>query len=215
MALSIPLPINDFQDKLDIVEFQMPLSEPTQETRLEDGTIIRASLGEALWQGEATVRVDRHSKAAQFEALLSLATRPGVSVFLTDPRKPYPTKDPGGGIVQGSSVTISAISSSRREVSFAGLPSFYEISSGDMFAFTYGSAPTRYALHRFVTGGTESGGGIELMECVPSIRAGASVGASVTLIRPAMKAIVSDVDFGSGRGLYTEGASFRFVQTFR
>lgn len=120
--------------------------------------------------------------------------------------------------MDGFNVTLTAVSTDRREVSFSGLPSGYVLSPGDMFAFTYGSNPTRYAMHRIVAGSTASGLGTTSdnpAEVVPPLRDGFTLGAAVTLVRPAFKAIISRPQYGTRQGVITSGASFDFVQTLR
>lgn len=85
-AFTYPLPIADFFDVLEISAFTLDVSEPMREARLGDGTILRASAGEALWKGSLTLRADRHLEAGLGEALLALTARPGASALIYDPR---------------------------------------------------------------------------------------------------------------------------------
>lgn len=82
-----------------------------------------------------------------------------------------------------------------------------------MLSFTYSG---RYALHRVVVGDTASEvGQTGPMEVVPSVRMGVSIGAGVLLRRPRMKALLTDVTFGTGRAAVTDGTAFEFIQTLR
>lgn len=215
-SLTFPLPLSAFQDTFTIAEFQMEVVEPVQATQLADGTVIRASLGEALWQGTFRLAVATHADAAAAEGVLALATRPGASVLLYDPRTPGPRQDVNGAVLGSSTPTLQAVAADRREISIAGLPSAYVLSRGDLLAFTYSSNPTRYALHRVVTGATATGLGLASdIEVIPAIRTGYSLGAAINLLKPTMKAVIKAVGAGAGRPVITDGAIVEFVQTLR
>lgn len=215
-ALTFPLSLAAFQDTLSISSFRMECVEPAQEAQLADGTVIRSSLGEALWRGSFELIIQTHAEAAAAEAILALAARPGASVLLYDPRRSAPIADPDGSTISGSTPTLDAVATDRREVDVADLPSGYVLSRGDLLSFTYGSSPTRYALHRVVTGATADGTGLAAdVEVTPAIRTGYSLGATITLVKPPMKAKIVGVTTGQGGPVVTTGASLEFVQTLR
>lgn len=220
-SLTFPLSVANFFDKLTVTEFRLSLAEPLREARLGDGTVLRASAGEALWRGSMTLAVAPHVDAAAAEALLALAVRPGSSVFIYDPRKRGPASDPEGTALSSSTVLLAAVSTDRREVALSGLPASFVVSPGDMLGFAYGSDPTRYAMHRVVTGCTASAAGTTVgdpCEVIPAVRAGFSISTpttAVTLVRPAFKAVLSSLEYGSGQGRMTSGAAVSFVQTLR
>lgn len=212
-SLTFPLSLATFQDTLRLAEWQMDLVEPVQVSQTAGGTPIRASLGEALWRGSFRLILQTHAEAAAAEAILSLAARPGASVLLYDPRHQRPAS---GGSLTGSSPLLQAVSTDRREISIAGLPNAYVLTRGDLLAFTYGSSPTRYALHRVITTRTASALGLVTeLEVIPAIRAGFTTGAAVTLVKPVFKAVLSNVSNGTGRTVVTDGATVEFVQTLR
>lgn len=196
----------------------MRLSEPLLTSRLANGTYLRASAGEALWQGSASIPIGTHREQAAIEALLRLTERPGASVMLYDPRQNGPASDPTGAALSGFSPTLTLVSTDRREIGLSNLPASFVLSAGDFFAFSYGASPTRFAFHQVVTGSTANGSGStnsNPAEVVPSIRAGFTLSAPVTLIRPTFKALIKGVQTGTGQGVLTSGASFNFTQTLR
>ena len=206
MPLTFPLPLATFWDRLKVTSVQWAPMRGKNLAERGDGEILTSARGTALWRGTATLADAYHADAAEIEALLSLLDLGGSSAsFLAyDPRKPSLA---AGGT---GSATLGSISTDRREISLDGFTG--GITPGDLFAFTYGSNPTRYALHRAVTGASNS----EAFEVVPPIRMGAALGTPVTYEKPAAKFILApEPSYGSGRPLITAGASFSLLQTLR
>lgn len=217
MALTYPLSYAQFLGALRVEEVTFRLSHPQEHTRLGDGTVISASLGASLWIGTIRLAQANHPRHAEMEALLGLMDQPGATFLCNDPRYVGPASDPTGAFLGSRTVTIHSVAGTMRELRLAGLPAGYVLSVGDMLGFEYGSNPVRYALHRIVVGGTATSGGLTpLIEVVPNLRAGATAGLTVSLIRPACKArLLPEPSYGSGRQGLTRGASFDFIQTLR
>jgi len=190
------------------------LDEPLEMSRLANGTTLKSSLGEALWQGEAQLVPSRHHDAAATEARLAKLQRPGQFFLAYDTRFNDPMADPGGVILGAATPVLHTVATNNREVRVSGLPGGYVISAGDYLGWLYGS-PSRYAVHRAVTGATASGGGLTpLFEMEPFVRPGFVTGTTgVVLIRPPIRAMLLDPQYGSGVLKITQGASFRFIQT--
>lgn len=203
MPLSYPLSISAFQDKLKISSVELFLSNPRQVDRTAGGAQNSASLGNAVWHGMFTIPpTNSRADAAEIDALLSALDRAGSSFLVYDPSKPAPAS---GGT---STATISALNGSdRRLMTISGGPT---LAPGDLLSFTYGSNPTRYSLHRIVTlsGST--------LEVTPFIPVGATTSATVTFVKPVMKAVLRpDPNYGTHRPVVSGGKSFSFVQTLR
>lgn len=216
MALSFPLSLADFFDGLRIQVALMAPSEPRQIDRTASGTILTASLGEAIWRG--TIQISPQAFASNpfaIEAKLSLLDRAGSSFLLYDPRKCYPHSDPDGSLISGYSPQVASLGSNNRDMSLKGLPSGYVLTAGDLIGWTYASSPTRYALHRLVSGATANGSGVTgTFEVAPFIQPGVAVNDAVTLVKPVIKAVlVPNPQYGGGRAKVMPGASFDFVQT--
>ena len=212
-ALTYPLPAADFWDKLRINSMRLHAPEPQQVDQTAGGTILKASMGDTLWQGTVSLADDSDfDRGTELEALMSLVSRAGASFLMYDTRKCYPKADPGGSIISGSSPTIDTIDSDNRRLSLTGLPGGYIISAGDMIGFQYSGT---YALHRVVVGGLADGSGnMGLIEVTPFISANASAGAAVSLVKPLMKAVMrADPDYGAARPGRIMGPGFGFVQT--
>ena len=203
MPLSYPLSLADFQDKLKLSSVEFFLSNPRQIDRTAGGVQNSASLGEAVWHGMFTLPpTNSRAYAAEIDAILSVLDRAGSSFLIYDPSKPAPAS---GGT---STATISSLNGSdRRLMTISGGPT---LAPGDMLSFTYGSSPTRYSLHRIVT---LSGSTLEVTPFIPE---NATTGATVTFVKPVMKAVLRpDPNYGTHSPVISGGKSFSFVQTLR
>lgn len=218
MALSFPLSTAQFMDLLPIREMTFELSEAMETDETGGGEILTADLGARLWQGEIILGDMMPDEADTALALIDLLRRAGGSFMVHDRARPWPGADWQGAGLSSASPTIHALASSTRELRLAGLPAGYVLRPRDALAFSYGSNPTRYALHRLVAQVTANGSGITpQVEVVPNIRAGATVGAAVLLIKPACKAVIVPGSYQPGRrkARLTTGASFKWQQTLR
>lgn len=219
MALSFPLSTANFLDTVQVVASKpFNLQEARQFHQTAGGEIIDASVSTRLWQGSISLRPRRHVDAAEFAAKLQLLTHGGRTFFAYDPTHAYPKADPTGSILGGSSPQISSLNANNRELVIKLLPAGYVISPGDFLAFTYGSSPTRYALHQVVVGSTANGSGVTgSIEVIPNIRTGAAVNAVITLKKPTAKFLIQPggFDIGNADILFTTGVSFSFIQTLR
>lgn len=215
MPLTWPLPLSEFLDGLPIAAVTMRPGRAESVSETGGGELITHKLGARLWQGEITLDKDYHAAWAAIEARLSLLEEPGASFLISDPRLQFPIDDPDGSKLGAAEVQVKDVLSDGRTVRLQGLPPGYVISDGDLFSFTYGSNPVRYALHRVVVGGAAFGNGQRIVEVTPSIRPGAAEGDPVTLIKPVCKARIIDADYGSSRAVISRGGSFRWMQTLR
>lgn len=214
-VLSFPATLNEFFGGLAVRAVTFVNREPVESNQMADGTILRASLGAALWQGVVTLRPEPHLASKAFEAKLSVLQRPGASFLIYDPRDPWPADDKNGTKLGSATPQIMAVNADARRMSLKQMPAGYKLTAGDMLSFQYGTNPVRYALHRLVESVTVSGAGnTPLFEVTPNIRTGAAVSTPVQLVKPYCKAVFSgDPSYGNGSILFTEGAQFPFIQT--
>lgn len=217
MAFSFPLTTAQFFGGLSVVSARFWLPDAMTMERSEGGEVFTADRGPRLWQAEFTLRPFHHRDAAVVESRLALLRQAGRSFFAYDPRKQAPYYDQTGALLTGYAPKIASLTGSR-EMALNGCPPSYDLRRGDYLAFAYASSPVRYALHQLVTDAEAGGGGVTgTFEVVPPIRAGASVGADVTLVQPACKMVYEPGSYnaGYGQGNVTTGATFRAIQTFR
>lgn len=217
MALTFPLVSADFMDKLPISEARFEAPTQREITGLGGGEILSAELAPPLWQGVFPLRPLPISAAAEIVALLSALEVPGRAFFAYNPDRAGPLSDSDGSVVAGYSPVISAWDSAAGTVDLGGLPDGYVISAGDMVGWSYGSSPTRYALHRFLEGATVAAGQTGALQVYPHIRGSIAANAPATLRKPACKAVVvpGSTDFGTTRGRTVYGIEFRWRQSLR
>lgn len=205
-----------FFDLLRLSRSSFYLNEPIETNRLGNGEMFTASLGAALWRGEFTGFPLRHSASAEIEARIAVLQRPGEFFTVYDRRSCGPQLDPSGAMLSGSTPKIQSLNADNKRIKLEGLPSGYEIRSGDYIGWDYGSSPQRKALHRVVAGGVADVNGLSpLLEVTPHIRAGVAIETPVSLIRPKIKARLLSATYGRGAGGITEGARISFTQTLR
>ncbi|MDA3888701.1 MAG: hypothetical protein PF443_07855 [Allgaiera sp.] len=206
-----------FVDLLGVESCTFDLGEALQSSETGAGEIITASLGVRLWSATIKLKTGYHGAVAQQTAVLNMLREPGRSFFAHDKARQFPAADPGGYIFGAAAPTIASLPSSNREIGIAGLPASYILTPGDRVSFSYGSSPTRYAMHEIVVGGMADASGALTVEVTPNIRTGATVGAALTFVRPQIKAIVapSSTQIGTSSGRVTAGATFKILQTLR
>lgn len=216
MALSFPLPLDQFFGGLRILECSFRLPPAAIQSRTRGGEILTAEIGVRLWTARVTLRPLLHREASAALAKLELLEGAGASLMVT----PWPmcglADDRDGSKSLGRSPVISLLAPNNREFRISGLAPDLEISAGDFLGLTYGS-PTRFGLHRVVTGRVANGAGalLQPIEVMPPLRPGVALGAAVTLHRPACKAVIEpgSVEDGQMRGNRREGISFNAIQT--
>lgn len=184
------------------------------------GLVISSERGARLWQGSIQMTPLPNADASEIDAKMAVLTGSGMSFLMYDSRAAYPRSDPTGSILGASSVILNTVNANLNDITLSGLPVGYVISPGDTLSFTYGSAPTRYALHRVVSGGTAGGTGITgSIQVSPPLRTGYVAGTSpVKLVKALMTAVVvpgsySPPNFQPGK--VSSPGSFDFTQTLR
>ena len=215
---TFPLTLADFWLRLPVSEIAFDLGEAMENNRTAGGQQMSADLGERLWQGRVTLGRLTQAEADEVEPLIELLRQAGRSFIASDLRRPAPRIDPAGAFIGSAAVTMTAVSSDRRQVTLAGAPAGYVLSRGDYIGFSYGSGPVRHALHRLVETVTANASGVfPAAEVVPAVRLGTTPPHAVTLVHPFCKAVIVPGSFAPGRarrGL-SEGLSFSFVQSLR
>ncbi|PWE27005.1 hypothetical protein C4N9_18545 [Pararhodobacter marinus] len=214
MALTFPLPQAAFFAGLPVAECRFHLPASLNISRTRGGAIKTARMAERLWTGQLVLPPRRYAEAARIEALISALSEPGRS-FLAHPLPiTAPIADPQGLILGGATPSLHSVVQGGREIRVAGLPEGYVLTPGDMLGVVYGSNPTRYGLHRLVSGATATGAGITpVVEVTPPLRPGVAAGAPVSLVRPAIKAVLIPGQGARVRPGMVEGIVLDFVQT--
>lgn len=215
MALTFPLSLNTFADKLRIATVRWELKRWDQLSGLGSGDVLAAQLAPPRIAGTVTLAPMYHDDAAEVQALVESLDGPLNSFFLYAPQKPFPRYDPDGSKLGSTTVTIHTVGSNNKSLRLQGLPSGYVLSTGDYLAFDYGSNPTRRAFHRIVETVTADGAGLSpLFEVRPHLRPGVTTTLAVTLKKPAAKVFIMPETFdpGTARAVITEGMQFEVMQ---
>lgn len=219
MAFSFPLDLATFMDILPIEATSPATPEQVEVNQTGGGEVMQADLAPMLWQGDIKLGEMTQVEAALVTARLDILRPAGRSFYFYDTRRPGPLLDLTGAILGASTPTIHTLAANNRDMRLQGLPVGYRLSIGDYLAFDYGSTVIRRALHRIVSSPAvvPSGGISPTFEVSPMIRPGAAVGASVTLIKAACKALIvpNSINAGITAKTITTGMAFRFMQTLR
>lgn len=213
MAFAFPLPTSDFWDWLPIDQLIWDAPENVETGMTGRGETIAAELAPQVWQASVTLGRCKPDETARIEVMLSLLRKPGRPFFAYDRRRPFPGLDPRGLIIDGATVTLASVPS-LREVSLSGLPARFPLSIGDYLAFSYSGG--RRALHRVAVPVTANDSGVTTaFEVAPMLSPGATVGAAVSLTRAAcaMQIVPNSVQPGPSRHGWSEGTTFRAIQT--
>lgn len=218
MAFEFPLTTEQFMVRLPIADITFEPTEAMEYSETGGGEILPADHGVQLWHGRITLGDMTPDEAFDVLPLIAVARQSGASFMVHDVRAPGPRHDRTGAILGASTPVLSAVLANRREIRIGGLPQGYKIQPFDYVAFSYGSNPIRYALHRAANTATAGAGGVAwTTEVTPNIRPGYILNAPVTLLRAACKAIIVPGSYQPGRrkGTLTAGVSFDFIQTLR
>lgn len=218
MSLSFPLGLADFLDRLPIAEVAFRLGSALEFSETGDGEIISHDIGARLWEGEIVLDRARHDELQGVEARLGYLHRAAGSFLVRDTRVIGPLLDPTGSELGTSSPTLNEVGSDGLTVTIGSVPLNYTLSEGDYIAFTYGSNPTRYALHRALQTVKASGFStiqISNLPVDPPVREGVSTPATVSFLAPVCKARLIEADYGRGRSVISQGGVIKWRQTLR
>ncbi|MBC7156492.1 MAG: hypothetical protein H5U20_03135 [Rhodobacteraceae bacterium] len=217
MALTFPVPLADFWDKLPIgPSAPLFLRSAVRADEDDTGVVLPSGIGFSGWRGEA--RVARLRNDATVAALVDVLRITGGSFLAYEKSRPAPAADPTGAGLSGFSPQVTAFAANNREITLGGLPAGYVLSPGDFIGWTYASNPTRRALHRFVLGGAANGSGVTAsLEVVPHVRPGAVAPVAAVLVKPSAAFVILSESHNPGnRGVVTTtGLAFDFAQTLR
>lgn len=219
MAYSFPLTTAQFWDLLPIRELVFDIGENVEISgETEGGEVLTARRGTRLWHGEVALDDMQPTDAAEVGAMLDIVRRDGASFMAYDTGRPGPRADLKGTILGVSAPKLHTVDANNREIRISGLPAGYVLQRYDYLAFSYGSTPTRHALHRVAAGVTANGAGLTpLFEVSPNLRPGWALNASVTLLKAPCKCriVPGSTTPGRRRSTTTPGLTFRFTQTLR
>lgn len=190
MALSFPLSLASFLDLFTRIEATMDIGEAVLSAKTGGGEIITSNFGERLWAGRFTGQGHAFISLDEMTARIGLLRKGGASFLIRNPYRRGPAADPEGTILGAATPQITTFNANNRDITISGLPAGYVLRRGDLIGWTYLTGPTRYALHRVVTGVTANGSGVATTEVMPPVRSGYATPQSVTLVNPVCKAVM-------------------------
>ena len=216
MVQSFPMPLAEFWSPLRVASLSLGLPAAAEMSRTAGGEITIAELGARLWSARVTLAPIGIESAAALQVKLRLLQRAGATLFVSPRIGDYPARDPNG-VIAASNATIASLPVGNQTLSLAGLPSGYTLSAGDYLSFSYGN-PAIQAFHQLVGDArAEAAGIVPAFEIVPQLRPGALVGASVTLVKPAFRALMlpGSLNEGSLQRTRLAGITFDLIQTLK
>ena len=216
MVQSFPMQLAEFWSPLRVASLSLSLPAAAEISRTAGGEIIVAELGARLWTARVTLAPIGIADAAALQVKLRLLQRAGATLFVSPRIGDHPSRDPNG-VIAASNVTIADLPVGNQTMSLVGLPSGYALSAGDYLAFNYGN-PAIQAFHQLVGDARADAAGIvPAFEIVPQLRPGAIVGASVTLVKPAFRALMlpGSLNEGALQRTRLSGVTFDLIQTLK
>lgn len=218
MALTFPLPLDEFFDGLPIGGGVVDLDEAMEMSENGKGEILTSTMGNRLWKADFEIRSCSYREAEAIKAKLDTLRYPARSLFVRPSPDIGPANDPDGSILGALTVTIANVAGNNRDVLVGPLPAGFVIKSGDYLSYEYGANPIRYALHQIVSDGVVGIDGFVLLETSSFIQPGwVAFNTAIRLIRPFFKAVLVPGSVNPGRKSQqrVEGMSFSVIQTFR
>lgn len=215
MAATFPLSLDEYSDRIRVASTSFHCPTPKSISRTRGGQVLQARLGPSLWQGEVRLGFRHIARTQGVRALTDMLLDENASFILSPHDYFGPAMDPFGASLGGSEVKLHAVAANNADVTLSGLPGGYVLSGDDLFSFTYGRNPVRYAMHRIVFAATAGGGGGITVQVWPKVEPGWQEGATVRLLKPRIKAVMEDREAGASAGIFHDGMSFSFIQTLR
>lgn len=208
--------LQDLADHLVIDGVTWSIRRNDELSGLGDGRILAAEMAPPLWSAEVTLCDMPNGEAKQVTARIRALHGSMTAFMLCDPASEYPQYDPDGSILGAAAVTVSAINLNARQISLAGLPSGYRITTGDKLQIPYaqGSIERQAFLEASETMTATGGGTISSLGVFPHVPPGVAEGNAVILARPALRCIIVPGSHNPGtvRSRITYGQSFNVVQ---
>lgn len=212
---SFPLTAAQFFSLLPIREMTFDLGEAMEIDETGAGEILTANLGTRLWQGEVQLGDMRRDEVADVTAMLDQLRRPGASFLVFDRAWPAPRMDPTGAALVGAAPVLHSVAANNNDIRIGGLSPGYQLRRHDYVGLVYSG---RYGLHRLASNGIADATGVTPPITVsPPLPQGWALGAPLTLVTAACKAVIVPGSYKPGRhrGALTVGASFQWRQTRR
>lgn len=210
MAFSFPYEVSFLAQCLAGETIPLGLRRFDEMSGSGDGRMWGLQVATPLWGASYGLYSKHGAKAREINAKIYGLDGMSKTMLWADPYY----KGPASGQVAGlGAVTVSGIRADRGGIGLSGLPEGFTLTPGDYFSIQYGTG--RVYFGTFGEGGTAGAAGniSAAREIRPYLPFGVSVGATVELVRPYFKAMVTDfTPFANFRGRWGESASITIMQ---
>lgn len=210
MTLSFPYGLDFLAQCLGGERIPLDLKRYDEMSGVADGRIWARQRAAPLWTVSYSLYSHRGAKAREINAKVRALDGMSKTLLWADPYY----SGPASGVTTGlGGVTVASIrQDDGGALGLAGLPVGFVLSAGDYISINYGGG--RIYFGEFAEGGTAGGaGGLGPRELRPYLPFGIPVGASVELLRPRLKMMVTEfTPFANFRGRWGDNASITLLQ---
>lgn len=208
MALSYPYALDFLANCLGGERIPLALQRFDEQSGGGDGRFWSAQMATPLWGATYPLYAKSAAHAREINAKVYALDGMSKTMLWADPYYSGPAS--GATAVLGA-VTISGIRADRGAIALTGMPEGFVLSAGDYLSINYGQ---RVYFGTFAEGGTAgSAGGMGQKEIRPYLPLNITTGATVELVRPRFKAMVTDfTPFANFRGKWGDSASITLLQ---
>lgn len=207
MALSFPYALEFLSNCLIGERVPLRLQRNDEMSGSGDGRFWSAELARPLWTASYSLYAKKAAHAREMNAKVLGLDGMSKTMLWSDPNY----RGPASGSAGLGAVTIMGISADRGGISLSGLPNGFVVTAGDYLSITHG---TNVYFGTFVEGGTAGvGGNLAVRAIRPFLPLTVQTGATVELVKPYLKAIVTDYQpFASTRWKWGDSASISILQ---
>lgn len=209
MALSFPYALDFLAKCLTGERVPLVLKRFDEISGSGDGRMWSSQLSTPLWTSSYNLYSQTPAEARAINAKINALDGASQTMFWADPYY----SGPASGVTTGlGNVTVASVRADRGAVALTGLPGSFEASAGDYLTIPYGSG--RVYMGQLAEDGIAGAGGVlSQREIRPYLPFGIAAGATVQLVRPYFKAMVTDyTPFASFRGRWGDSASITIMQ---
>jgi len=208
------LSLADFFDKLNILEYDIYLTDNGISSQTKSGQILRAVSGPRLWTGNIVCQTYKsYAEGRELEALCQHVQAVGNHFLVRDKKASYPASRVAGDVLSGVTITSPTAGFS---ATLTGLPAYFVLTGGDYFSYSVGGI---HYMHRIALTATASAGGTVTVTLVNPLITGSlpANGAAITLVKPKLTSqiIPGSLQLGTVGLTTTSGLSFSWIQSIK
>lgn len=212
MAVTYPMPLASFFDKLMIDETSCELEERLGFNETEGGEMIPVGRGSRFWAGTASIAGGADFDSGRYSLLMAKATAAEASFLMRPVNRIGPQGNASGSLFTSEAGLISTINTARDILRIEGTAANFDFKEGDFFRVTSGG---RHHVHQIDGAFRSTGAGVlSAVQIYPALLPNVLTGSIVRFRNPYMKAKVVPGSFNvpkEGVGKLS-GFSFKWRQ---